>query len=113
LDDSYNSNPEAFLSTLKYFNKLAVNNIKVGVIGDMLELGEFEESEHKRVGEEIKRSNFSKVIGVGKLVKFITNDVYSNYNECISIVKQCLRPKTYILVKGSRSIGLDKLVDRL
>lgn len=113
LDDSYNSNPEAFLSTLKYFNKLASNAKKIAVVGDMLELGKIEESEHKRVGVEIKKYKFERVIGVGKLVKHITNDTFSNYEEAIPEVRKYLKPNTFILVKGSRSISLDKLVDAI
>ncbi len=113
LDDTYNSNPEAFLSSLKYFNILAGKNIKVAVVGDMLELGKSEVNEHKRVGMEISKGNFTKVYGVGKLVKYITPDVYSNSMDLVDPIKKYLKPKTYIFMKGSRSVGLDKLVDAI
>ena len=111
LDDTYNSNPEALISTLKYFNNIAGKNNKVVVLGDMLELGEIEEREHKRVALEIKKHNYQKVIGVGHLVRFITSNVYKTAFEVLPEIKKYLKPKTYILFKGSRSIGLDKLVD--
>lgn len=113
LDDSYNSNPEAFLSTLKYFNKLAGKNTKIAVIGDMLELGKIEVEEHKRIGFEINKSNFKEVFGVGKLVKLITSKLYDNVFDVLPEIKKYLKPNTYILVKGSRSVGLDRLVDML
>ncbi len=113
LDDTYNSNPEAFLSTLRYFNKLAGKSTKIAVVGDMLELGESEIDEHKRIGMEIKKSNFQKVYGIGKLVKHMTDNLYENPMEVLSDVKKHLKPNTYILFKGSRSIGLDKLVDAI
>jgi len=113
LDDSYNNNPEAFLSTLKYFNKLAGNNIKIAIIGDMLELGKIEEDEHKRIGLEIKKSNFKEIFGVGKLVKLITSKLYDNASDVLPEIKKYLKPKTFIFVKGSRKIGLDKLVDAI
>ena len=112
-DDSYNNNPEAFLATLKVFLKIAKKSKKIVVIGDMLQLGDLAEIEHKKIGVELKKYNFEKVIGIGKLVKFITNDVYDSYTEAIPEVKKYLQPKTYVLVKGSRSIGLDKLVDAI
>ena len=112
-DDTYNSNPEAFRKSLGYFLKLAGNNKKIAVVGDMLELGDIEVSEHKRIGREIQSKGFVKIIGVGKLVKFITSDVYSSYLEALPEIRKYLRTKTYIFVKGSRSIGLDKLVDVL
>lgn len=113
VDDSYNSNPEAVISTLKYFNKIAGRNKKVGVIGDMLELGKIEVQEHKRIGLEIKKYKFEKVIGVGKLVRFVTDDCYDNYLDVLPVIKKYLKNNTYILIKGSRSIALDKLVDSL
>jgi UDP-N-acetylmuramoyl-tripeptide--D-alanyl-D-alanine ligase len=113
LDDTYNSNPEAFLSTLKYFNKLSGKNKKIAVVGDMLELGAIEVSEHKRIGTELKKNNFVKVIGVGKLVKYVTDDIFSNYVEAIPHLKKYLVKDNYILIKGSRSISLDKMVDAI
>lgn len=113
LDDTYNSNPEAFISTLKYFNNIAGKNSKVVVLGDMLELGDIEEREHKRVAIEIKKHNYEKVIGVGHLVRFITPNVYKTALEVLPEIKKYLKPDTYILFKGSRSIGLDKLVDKM
>jgi UDP-N-acetylmuramoyl-tripeptide--D-alanyl-D-alanine ligase len=113
LDDTYNSNPEAFLSSLKYFNNLAGKNVKIAVVGDMLELGEIEIDEHKRISHEIKKSNFQKVFGVGKLVKYITFDIYANALDLVDPIKNYLKPKNYIFLKGSRSIGLDKLVDAI
>lgn len=113
LDDTYNSNPEALLSTLRVFNKQAEKNIKIAVIGDMLELGKLEEKEHKKIGLAIKKYKFNKILGVGKAVKFITPDIYSNVEEAWPVLKKFLKPNTYILLKGSRSIGLDKIVDKL
>lgn len=113
LDDSYNSNPEAAISTLKYFNKIAGKNRKIVVLGDMLELGKIEADEHKRIGRELKKYNFEKVIGVGNLVKFITDNTYKNSSDVLPEVKKYLKPNVYILFKGSRSIGLDKVIDRL
>lgn len=113
LDDTYNSNPEALIATLKYFDKLAGKKTKIAVIGDMLELGSLEESEHKRIAKEIKKYNFKKVLGVGRIVRLITPNVYAKAEDVVEEVKKYLKPGVYILFKGSRSIGLDKVVDKL
>ncbi|KKP40694.1 hypothetical protein A2130_03905 [Candidatus Woesebacteria bacterium GWC2_33_12] len=112
-DDTYNSNPEAFRNSLSYFVKLAGKNNKIAVVGDMLELGEREVEEHKKIAKELKNNNFKKVFGVGKLVKYITNDVYNDPLSVMPNLKKYLKKENYIFIKGSRSIGLDKLVDRL
>ncbi len=122
LDDSYNSNPWAAVATLTYFNGIA-KGLKVAVLGDMLELGNFEEKGHRLVGREVAKSKFDMVIGVGKSSKFLLDEVRKNSKtktvqvpdslHAIPEVKKFLKPGTYILVKGSRSIGLDNLVAKL
>ncbi|MEK7061319.1 MAG: Mur ligase family protein [Patescibacteria group bacterium] len=112
-DDSYNSNPEALLVTLKKFNELAGNRIKIAVLGDMLELGKLEKSEHIRIGNEVKKYNFEKVFGVGKSVKYITSKIYDDALDVLPELKTMLKKDIYILIKGSRSIGLDRLVEKL
>jgi len=112
-DDSYNSNPEALLTTLKKFNILAGNHSKIAVLGDMLELGKLEKSEHIRVGIEVKKYNFEKVFGVGKSVKYITPNIYNDALNVLPELKPMLLKDTYVFIKGSRSIGLDQLVEKL
>jgi UDP-N-acetylmuramyl pentapeptide synthase len=46
-------------------------------------------------------------------VKYITPKVYAKAEDVIPELKKYLKPKIYIFIKGSRSIGLDKLVDKL
>lgn len=113
LDDTYNSNPEAFIASLKYFLKIAGKNTKVAVVGDMLELGRQEISEHKRIGNEIRKNNFNKVISVGRLAKYVSDDNFPTWDKAVEPVRRYLQPNIYIFIKGSRSIGLDRLVDQL
>lgn len=122
-DDSYNSNPWAALSTLEYFNKLSKGG-KIAVLGDMLELGSYDEEAHRELGRSVAKSNFEIVIGVGKSSKFLIEEVnmnskntktylFDNAISAVPLVKSKLDKGVDILVKGSRSIGLDKLVDAL
>lgn len=122
LDDTYNSNPEAALSTIRVFNKLAGNNKKIAVLGDMLELGKLEEKEHRRVGKEVLKSKFDVVIGVGKLSRYLLDEVknsscktylINSQENVLPILLSLLSKNTYVLIKGSRSIGLDKVIDKL
>lgn len=123
-DDSYNSNPEAFLSALKMFIDKAGKNEKVAVVGDMLELGHDEEKFHKEIGVEISKYDFRAVIGVGPLSKFILKEIkirnkytktyhLNDYSEVVPVLSEYLIKDFYIFIKGSRSIGLDKVVDKL
>jgi UDP-N-acetylmuramoyl-tripeptide--D-alanyl-D-alanine ligase len=121
LDDTYNSNPEALSSTLKYFVNIAGKNKKIAVLGDMKELGGYEEKLHRKIGKEISSLGFSAVIGVGKPIKYLIEEVGKNaktlvvakQEDVMQYLKPYLQKGSYILIKGSRSIGLDKLVDKL
>ncbi len=90
----------------------------------MLELGEYEEEGHRKVGKEIAAMNFDVLIGVGEASKFVIEEVekkspktqssfVENGDQVLSILKPFLGKNVYVLIKGSRSIGLDKLVEEL
>ncbi len=128
LDDSYNSNPWAAVSTLNYFNSLVkkrndVRGKKIAVLGDMLELGDFDEEGHRLLGREVAKSGFKTVIGVGKSAGFMIDEINRNsktttflvpdVSSAILLIKKMLNKGVFVLVKGSRSIGLDKLVEAL
>jgi UDP-N-acetylmuramyl pentapeptide synthase len=124
LDDSYNSNPQALSKTLKFFIHIAGKHNKIAVLGDMKELGKLEESFHREVGREISKMNFQAVIGVGSAIKFLIDEINrsNNYTKTYFVAKQedvlpvispYLQDDNYVLIKGSRSIALDKLVDAL
>ncbi len=120
LDDSYNSNPWAAMSTLAYFNSFAKGK-KVAILGDMLELGDYDEIAHRELGREVAKSNFDIVIGVGASSKFLIDEIdklskntkthlFAKSEDTIPLVSDLMQKNTSILVKGSRSIGLDRLV---
>jgi len=120
LDDSYNSNPWAALSSLEYFNKLAKGK-KIAVLGDMLELGSYDETAHRELGRRVAQSNFETVVGVGKSSKFLIEEVnkysintktylFAKAEDAVPVVRRMLKKGVSMVVKGSRSIGLDKLV---
>lgn len=123
LDDSYNSNPWAALSTLEYFNRLAKGK-KIAVLGDMLEMGSYDEAAHRELGRAVAKSGFEAVIGVGKSSKFLIDEVekaskntktflFPTAQDSLTTVKSFLTAGSYLLFKGSRSIGLDRLIEKL
>lgn len=123
IDDSYNSNPWAAIETLEYFKKIAKGR-RVAVLGDMLELGEYDETGHRELGRKVAKSGFDTVIGVGNSSKFLIDEVrkgsgstktglFSGWKFALPAVKVLLGKDTSVLVKGSRSMNLDKLVDAL
>lgn len=124
MDDTYNSNPKAAAESLDTFDNLAKNMNKVAIIGDMLELGKYDEVAHRDLGKIAGEIDLSALIGVGNSARFIVEEaskkmgqkrcyLVNNYEEALEIVKPMLNKNTALFVKGSRSIHLDKLVDAL
>lgn len=124
LDDTYNSNPKAAIATLDYFNGRVPKGLKIAVLGDMLELGSYEKAAHRLVGKEVAKSGFEAVIGVGKSAKYIIKEVektspdtktflVEKADQVLPHLKQYLKKGSFILLKGSRSIGLDSVVNNL
>ena len=125
LDDSYNNNPMAAKEAIRTFFQVGEGKNKVLVFGDMLELGNWDYKYHKELGEYLSKfSMLDKLICVGKsaaiTAKFASNSLgkrrvvsVSDWHEAVHYLQEYLRKNYIILVKGSRSIGLDQLVSQL
>ncbi len=125
LDDSYNNNPFAALAALKTMKNISSKNErKVIVFGDMLELGELEKKYHQLLGEKIARLKPAKLICIGKAsfeTAFVASKIlgekkvsfFSSWKGARHELKEELKENTLILVKGSRSLGLENLVSAL
>jgi UDP-N-acetylmuramoyl-tripeptide--D-alanyl-D-alanine ligase len=114
--DAYNANPTSMTAALKNFAK--INHPKKTVIlGDMLELGSHTTEEHQKIADIIRDECFDKVFLVGRnfstvdagtAMKFDATELLSDYLE-----KQNPITESLILVKGSRGIRLEKIIDKL
>lgn len=124
LDDSYNNNPAAAKEALKTLTALAGRKKKILVFGDMLELGRFENKYHRKMGKLIASEGIDYLIGVGSASKLTTQEasrkmkkgsIYwvANERRVDPLLLPLLKKDRVLLVKGSQSIGLDKLVTRL
>jgi len=124
LDDSYNNNPAAAEATLTTFKEIAGGKRKVIIFGDMLELGKETRKYHLQIGALIGSISPAKLICIGK-ASFWTAQAAArkigrekverkpSWQEALSAVKEELQPGTFVLVKGSRSMELDRLVSGL
>lgn len=114
--DAYNANPSSVEAALRNFITLNLEN-KCVILGDMLELGSESENEHKNVVEFINNKKFDKIILVGNIYSSlqVPNHIlqFKNVDELgLWIAKNILQSKN-ILIKGSRGIKLEKIVDLL
>jgi UDP-N-acetylmuramoyl-tripeptide--D-alanyl-D-alanine ligase len=108
--DCYNANPTSMLSALESFKEFKHKN-KIAILGDMMELGEDSHLEHQKI-QAFCHDYGIKTILVGSIFKAM-NDVtgFENVEDLIGNL-----PKlngSAILLKGSRSIQLEKLISYL
>jgi UDP-N-acetylmuramoyl-tripeptide--D-alanyl-D-alanine ligase len=122
LDDSYNASPDAVLAALDLLSELPGRHI--GVLGEMLELGEEAAAEHIRVGEHAA-TIVDRLIVVGEGARGIADGaigrgldpagvhVVADRDEALSTLLAELQDGDAVLVKASRGAALDLLVGRL
>jgi UDP-N-acetylmuramoyl-tripeptide--D-alanyl-D-alanine ligase len=122
LDDSYNSSPESTLAALNLLDEL--EGRKVAVLGDMLELGPYEEQGHVLVG--VRASEVvNELVTVGERGRIIANTAlkaglpasatkdFANTQEAIEYLRERLNDQDVVLVKGSHAMRMDLIVAAL
>ena len=70
INDCYNASYDSMKAAIEYLGELKGNK-KIAVLGDMLELGEYEKELHEKVGEEIYKNKIDILITIGNLAKHI------------------------------------------
>ena len=118
IDDCYNANPVSVKSAIDTL--INFDNRKVAIIGDMKELGENEEELHSEVGRYIDKLKIDVVIGVGKLSKKLIDSIsssekywFADTKETNKQLKSIIKKGDIILVKGSRSMKLEQIVENI
>ncbi|MDR6563269.1 MULTISPECIES: UDP-N-acetylmuramoyl-tripeptide--D-alanyl-D-alanine ligase [unclassified Arcicella] len=119
LMDAYNANPSSMSAAITYFNDLKVGK-KMVILGDMFELGEEAIAEHEAIGKLLLACNFDYILLAGHLME--------NAVRVLPIMKVHYFPDkfglhnwlqdypvsdTHILVKGSRGMGLESVLQFL
>lgn len=121
INDCYNANYDSMKAGIEYLAK-TTDKRKIAILGDMLELGEYSEELHKKVGEEILKNKIDILITVGEMGKVIAdtvnkekNEVYSctNNDEAIAVAKKIINPEDTILIKASNGMKFKEIVEGL
>jgi UDP-N-acetylmuramoyl-tripeptide--D-alanyl-D-alanine ligase len=124
IDDSYNANPGSMKAALQIL-KDATHANKVAVLGDMLELGNDAPYWHEQLGKWVAASNVGKLILTGEFAKTIADAALSQGMDAESVylvediadiknmIPQILEKDTIVLVKASRALQLDRVVNFL
>lgn len=111
--DTYNANPSSMLVSLENFKSF--EGSKTIIIGDMLELGEESLIEHQNIIDFAKSCRFDEIITVGPQFKAVHQSVnaFLTTSELIERLQLVPITKDNILLKASRGIALEKIIDFL
>ena len=113
--DAYNANPSSMEVALLNFHSIKHKNAKTVILGEMLELGEYARAEHERA-YQLAKELFETVYTVGENYRNITSNPkhwFVKANDLKSHLKKEPINNQIILLKGSRGVKLEELLDVL
>jgi UDP-N-acetylmuramoyl-tripeptide--D-alanyl-D-alanine ligase len=124
IDDSYNANPESMKAALASLQKLCAGSRGVFVAGDMLELGQQASSLHREIGGLAAKIGVDRLYARGEFADQVTSGacdaglppedaITGSRKEIIADLTNWLKPGDWVLVKGSRGMAMEKVVEGL
>jgi UDP-N-acetylmuramoyl-tripeptide--D-alanyl-D-alanine ligase len=123
LADCYNANPASMDAAIRTVVSLALGRRSIAVLGDMLELGHSASEAHREVGRAAARSGVDMVITYGVLANDIgegaheagmpNNRIFkaATHAEAAELIKELSRPGDVVLIKGSRGMKMEKILE--
>jgi len=112
--DAYNANPASMKAAIENFAAMDGDN-KILLLGSMMELGDESEQEHQALLQLISKHKWNNVILVGNNFKSLSHN-YMHFDNADS-VKHWLKKQglqnSHLLIKGSRSIQMEKVIESL
>ena len=121
LDETYNAGLESMLASLTLLSQTAGTR-RIAVLGTMKELGEFSIAFHQQVGDRVRELGFDRLLILAEPAEAealahhaepVPSEQFSTYELLVDRLKVLMQPGDRILVKASRSVGLDRVVDAL
>jgi UDP-N-acetylmuramoyl-tripeptide--D-alanyl-D-alanine ligase len=123
LDDTYNANPGSVGAALETLAATAEGRRRVVVFGDMLELGEISEAAHREMGRAVAASGAAEFVGLGRWGQVAVEAAraaglaeshhVTTFEDAVALLLKRLAPGDAVLVKGSRGMRMERVVDAL
>jgi UDP-N-acetylmuramoyl-tripeptide--D-alanyl-D-alanine ligase len=115
INDCYNANPLSMAAALEHLQQRARGARKVAVLGDMAELGPGAPAYHRDVGAGAARAGVDVLVAVGPLARNYVQGARGvpvtrwapTVEQGLAALRSVLRPGDFVLVKGSRAMGLE------
>ncbi len=124
-DDTYNANPDSLNATVSAFLALTGERRGILVLGDMLELGSSSAEAHQKAGKEVGEKGFAHLFFLGEYAAHLAAGARAagvkgerihplgTHQEVVAGVKEILEDKDWILIKGSRRMAMEKILQGL
>jgi UDP-N-acetylmuramoyl-tripeptide--D-alanyl-D-alanine ligase len=117
INDCYNANPLSMAAALEHLKERAGERRKIAVLGDMAELGAGAPSYHRKIGAAAARAGVDALVAVGPLARGYVEGARGvpltrwapTVEQGLAALRDVLRPGDCVLVKGSRSMGLEAI----
>jgi UDP-N-acetylmuramoyl-tripeptide--D-alanyl-D-alanine ligase len=125
LNDTYNANPQSMREAMQILKEYTTDGRKFLVIGDMLELGDEEQSSHQQLGNEAARHGFDFLVTVGELAGLAGNAAvesgmtknqvhcFDNHRTAAEFLRTTTKPGDCLLFKGSRGSHMETVLEGL
>ncbi len=120
INDAYNASPASMTAAIDTLVEVA-NGRKVAVLGDMLELGHIAVEAHRQIGEKLAQCNIDIVVTVGPLAMHIVDAASDqgvkvavachSHDEASEFLKKIIEPGDTVLIKGSRGMKMENMVN--
>jgi UDP-N-acetylmuramoyl-tripeptide--D-alanyl-D-alanine ligase len=117
LNDAYNANPDSVLAAVRTLDAVSGAGKKIVVLGDMLELGDVAEEEHRRVGKDIAAMRYDYLLSFGPMMKYLHEESdssrsthFEQKNMLAEYLAELLSPGDTVLVKGSRGMKMEDVI---
>ena len=124
-NDAYNANPASMQAALQSLTEIEVSGRRVAVLGDMLELGDGSREAHFELGRHAQLSGIKELVVVGEFAEDMAAGAreeglgrahihtYPDRVPVAELLRDFLREGDLVLIKGSRGVELEKVVEEL
>jgi UDP-N-acetylmuramoyl-tripeptide--D-alanyl-D-alanine ligase len=123
VSDCYNANPSSTRMALQTIGNMNVEGCRIAVLGDMLELGKESKELHRSIGALVPEMNFDLLVTVGEQAKNYVKGAeekgmknamhFNSVQEVIEFLTDVVSKGDVLLVKGSRGMKMEQVVDAL
>jgi UDP-N-acetylmuramoyl-tripeptide--D-alanyl-D-alanine ligase len=125
INDAYNANPYSTALALETLAEAKGKGRAIAVLGDMLELGSFTKDAHEQIGKKVRELSIDFLLALGEEASTVVQSAIrhgfpmksartvENHSEAISLLREMIQDGDWILVKGSRRMAMEKIVEGL